>query len=192
MVRRVLITPPVPHPHPRLGWGMLETLPDVLDLRSVPGARIPALLTDVRRLQRATATAPLLIVDRADYAVQRLIASSDVAGLVVASDVPRPLLAACLALPQPRDTALGGTRPWMALTPPLDRWLPTPTWIPFLAALGCAPTLDIAAAWCGMSRATGFRLLGQVQDVLGLPPATRRTPEAWCRLILDTLTGALR
>ncbi len=186
-LRRVLLAAPTPTPHPTTGWGTLDVVPSMLDVTTLPQRYLPHVLTDVRRLTANQSHVPYILVNPVDYVAHRLIASSAVPGLVGTADAPLDLLhdsLLCVTPPSGILPLVGAERPWVLLTPPADRLLPTPESVPFLAALATAPTLEVAARWGGLSRAT--RMLDQMCRALAIR-RSRQTPERWFEIFLAGL-----
>ncbi len=193
-IRRVDIRPPCTIPSDQQGWDMLDACPTILDLSSLDTAHVPHLLTDLRRMQRLHGVPPLalILVDPANVTQRRLLASSDVVGVGVATTLPRAVLPDLVQFLHTEveiapDECIT-QRPWFGLSPPTNRVFLTPACMPLLAALACAPTLRDAALWSGLSPRTMTRMIEQIQADLDIPSdRTRRTPSAWFQVMMDHL-----
>ncbi len=186
-LEHVILQRPSTWPNPIHGWGTLSTMPDFLDLTKVYAAHMPHILTDLRRLQSSSGRTPLFLVNHLDLDIQRLIASSDVPGVLCSADVLMMRLVPHLRYLLHQPHAVGNKRPWIGLTPPASAHVLAPETIPLLAALSHVPSQTAAGDLCGVSRSTVQRLLLQLQTTLDLPAAPRRCPGDWVDLILNVL-----
>lgn len=187
-LEHVVLQRPAIRPDPMYGWGTLQTLPDLLDLTGIDAGYMPHILTDLRRLQRSSGRTPLFLVDPSDLATQRLIAGSDIPGVLCSADVLVTRLVPHLRRLLYQPHALGAKRPWLGLAPPRAAHILAPEIIPLLAALSYVPSQTAAADLCGVSRSTVQRLLLQLQTTLALPPSPHRCPGDWANLVLHVLS----
>jgi len=178
--RELLVQPAQPSPE-QTGWSVLPPFvpPLILDLTGMELGMVAMLLWDLRQRLVRQPSVPLIVAPSTGLAAQRLVVSSRLACVMIASHLPPGTLArwATLAIEiAPEQLWVGLPRPAM---PPLDERL-----VQLLAALAQARDMAQAADWSYLSRRSAYTILGRSARQLGCPADRRqRSPAQWLRLL---------
>jgi hypothetical protein len=155
-------------------WQLLPALrtPLLIDCRLQGVITTAMLLNDLQREQRTIA--PCFIVAHRDLAIQRLLALSNLRGVVFAGELPIDTLSQWLT---------GSIEPlkdlvWVGLEPPAMPLQGTHL-VPLLAALAHAESVPQAAYWCNLSPRRAYEILATSANALRLPRHARRQARQW-------------
>jgi hypothetical protein len=180
---RALALQPAGRQPERGRWQLLPAInaPLLIDCAGQGVITSAMLLTD---LAREPITAPIFVVPRQALAIQRLLATSGLQGLVVVADLPPALIGQCLAQ---QLVPLHGLV-WLGLEPPLPPSRSTYL-VPLLAALAHAETVPQAAGWCDLSSRRAYEILADSAQRLQLPSVPRRHARQWAGAFNRALSG---
>jgi hypothetical protein len=156
-------------------WGVLPVLRErvIIDLTYQSAIGVAMTLTDLVLVQRSFGVTPIVIVPHDAYAAQRLITSARLSAIAVATDTPASTIARWLEAPvQIAEVA------WVGITPPTSPSRST-HFVPLLAALARATSVQEAADWCALSRRRAYEVLADASERLCLLHRSWRTTQQW-------------